>query len=404
MKKTNLTNGVIWITGFSAAGKTTLSRKVERLLKKQKISTILLDGDDLRNIFGDQWGYDQASRINLAKVYMRLCSHLSSQGHVVIIAAIAMFDEVGEWLRANIQNAMQVYLDVPHSEREVRDLQTKKIFGSNNFSEQIYDVPKNPELTIKNFGDISTDQAAEMIISRFFDIVGHSKDRGRKAHWDQYYQQSSAPKGPSSFAQAVLPSLKSGKSLLEIGSGNGRDASFFAAQGLQVIGIDRSEAAVNLCKVHHQHLPAEFYAGTLADVRPQFGRKKFDAVFTRFVLHAMPLAEEIETLAICSQLMKTGAKLFIECRSINDPLARKGEILSPTERIDGHYRRFIILDELKERLALAGFKVLNAMESNGLAAYGSDDPVVIRVTAEKMLGLERLVDSSVKDSAVAEIH
>ena len=151
MNNNNLTSGVIWITGFSAAGKTTLSRKVERLLKKQKISTILLDGDDLRNIFDGHWGYEKESRINLAHVYIRLCSHLSSQGHVVIISAIAMFNEVGDWMRANIQNAMQVYLDVPHSEREVRDLQTKKIFGSSNFSESIYDIPKNPELMIENY-------------------------------------------------------------------------------------------------------------------------------------------------------------------------------------------------------------------------------------------------------------
>ena len=83
-------NGVIWITGFSAAGKTTLSRKVETLLRKKEISTVSLDGDDLRNILGDHWGYDKTSRQDLAKIYMRLCSHLSSQGHVVIISAEMM--------------------------------------------------------------------------------------------------------------------------------------------------------------------------------------------------------------------------------------------------------------------------------------------------------------------------
>ena len=46
------TNGVIWITGFSAAGKTSLARKVENLLRKKEISTVSLDGDDLRNILG----------------------------------------------------------------------------------------------------------------------------------------------------------------------------------------------------------------------------------------------------------------------------------------------------------------------------------------------------------------
>jgi adenylylsulfate kinase-like enzyme/SAM-dependent methyltransferase len=398
MKQPNPINGVIWITGFSSSGKTTLSRKVEALLKKQKISTVLLDGDDLRNIFGDQWGYDRESRVNLARIYMRLCSHLSAQGHVVIISAIAMFDEVGDWVRANIQNSMQVYLDVPRSERESRDLQTKNISGSSNFNDTMYDIPTAPELTIKNFGGMATEEAASIIFMRFFDMAGTSKDRGRKEHWDSYYQKSIAPLQPSSFARAVLPSLKAGKNLLEIGSGNGRDAAFFASNGVNVFAIDRSEAAIRICKEQHSDLLAKFFAGTLAEVRDQFGTKKFDAVFTRFVLHAMPLSEEIETLAICSQLMKAGAKLLIECRSINDPLARKGEIISQTERIDGHYRRFIILDELKDRLSLAGFKVLSAIESDGLAAFGNDNPVVIRVTAEKMLGFVHLVNTSVVEA------
>ena len=388
MKRKNITNGVIWITGFSSSGKTTISRKVERRLKKQNINTIILDGDELRNIFGEQWGYDEKSRQNLARVYMRLCSHLSSQGYVVIIAAIAMFDETGDWLRANIQNAMQVYLDVPHGEREERDHQTKKIFGNSNFSESIYDIPQKPELTIKNYGDISTDKAAEMVVERFYEIIGHSKDRGRKAHWDLYYQKSNAPIQPSTYAESVLPFMKPGETMLEIGSGNGRDASYFAKNGMQVVAIDRSETAVKLCKDQHQNLPIEFYTGTLTDVSSKFSKKKFDAVFTRFVLHAMPLDEEIETLAICSRLMRIGGKLFIECRSINDPLSRKGEILSPTERINGHYRRFIILEELIERLTNAGFKIQSAKESQGLSAFGDDDPVVIRITAEKLIGIE----------------
>jgi bifunctional enzyme CysN/CysC len=384
MKVDHLTNGVIWITGYSAAGKTTLSRKVEGLLRKKRISTVLLDGDDLRNIFGDHWGYDRESRIKLARIYMRLCSHLSAQGHVVIISAIAMFDEIGDWMRLNIQNSMQVYLNVPRNERENRDKKTKKIYGVSNFNDEIYDVPKNPELVIENFGSTSTEQAAEIIVNRLFEIVGQSKDRGRNAHWNKYYQQSNAPLQPSPFAEKVLPSLKNCTNLLEIGTGNGRDASYFAAHGIEVVGIDRSEAAIQYCKEQHQIASTQFLVGTLADVHYEIKEKRFDAVFTRFVLHAMPLIEEIETLSICNQVMQVGAKLFIECRSIKDPLARKGEIISQTERIDGHYRRFIILDELIERLVSAGFKVLSALESDGLATLGDDDPVVIRITAEKM--------------------
>lgn len=74
---------------------------------------------------------------------------------------------------------------------------------------------------------------------------------------------------------------------------------------------------------------------------------------------------------------------FIECRSINDPLARQGEVISPTERIHGHYRRFIVADELERRLLDSGFGIVDMLESNGLARLGDDDPVVIRVTARR---------------------
>ena len=50
----------------------------------------------------------------------------------------------------------------------------------------------------------------------------------------------------------------------------------------------------------------------------------------------------------------------------------KGEILSQTERVDGHYRRFIILEEFKQRLIQIGFKIIEKIESNGLAKFGKE--------------------------------
>ena len=106
-------NGVIWITGFSSSGKTTVARKVCRILKERGLSTIFLDGDDLRSIFSNSWGYDKKDRVELAKIYFRLCSHLSSQGHTVVISAIAMYDEIRAWVKENVNGAMAVYLSVP---------------------------------------------------------------------------------------------------------------------------------------------------------------------------------------------------------------------------------------------------------------------------------------------------
>ena len=121
-------SGLIWVTGFSASGKTTISRKLENLLKKKGFKTLYLDGDDLRGIFGNSWGYKRSDRMELAYVYFRMCNHLSTQGYIVIISAVAMFEDVSTWVRENIKNSMQVYLDVPADVRRHRDSLTKGIF------------------------------------------------------------------------------------------------------------------------------------------------------------------------------------------------------------------------------------------------------------------------------------
>jgi hypothetical protein len=74
---------------------------------------------------------------------------------------------------------------------------------------------------------------------------------------------------------------------------------------------------------------------------------------------------------------------MIEARSINDPMALLGEVISPTERIHGHYRRFIVASELNDQLSSAGFVVEDSVESKGLAVFGDEDPVVLRVTARR---------------------
>ena len=95
------------------------------------------------------------------------------------------------------------------------------------------------------------------------------------------------------------------------------------------------------------------------------------------------LNEELEMLKISYKLLNKDGQLFIECRSTNDPLSQKGEILSQTERILGHYRRFIILDEFIQRLVQVGFEVVEAIENIGLAKFGEEDPMIIRVKAIK---------------------
>ena len=128
----NMTGQVIWITGLSGAGKTTLAEELNIRLKKKYIHSIVLDGDVLRNIFTTgsfcKEAYDRNSRINLALKYGILSKTLSSQGFTVIIATISMFNEIYVWNRANIKNYFEVYLKVSVDQLSMRD--QKKIYNA----------------------------------------------------------------------------------------------------------------------------------------------------------------------------------------------------------------------------------------------------------------------------------
>ncbi len=83
--------------------------------------------------------------------------------------------------------------------------------------------------------------------------------------------------------------------------------------------------------------------------------------------------------------MLPGGLLLIEVRSVKDKMCGKG---TPVEGekdawIYTHYRRFIRQNELLAELLSLGFKIDYVIESDGLAIYKDDDPVVIRVHARK---------------------
>ena len=120
-----MTGQVIWITGLSGAGKTTIANELTARLQKSGLQPILLDGDILRSLFKVPHdkidSHNRESRIKLALKYAQMCKLLSSQGFVVVIATISMFNEVYAWNRENLPNYFEVYLKVPLEELRHRD-------------------------------------------------------------------------------------------------------------------------------------------------------------------------------------------------------------------------------------------------------------------------------------------
>lgn len=106
---------VIWITGLSGSGKTSLAYELSKKLQSQDEKIVVLDGDELREVFGTveftKGNHNRETRLELSLKYSRLCQLISSQGLTVIIATISMFKEVYAWNRQHLQGYFQVYLN-----------------------------------------------------------------------------------------------------------------------------------------------------------------------------------------------------------------------------------------------------------------------------------------------------
>lgn len=116
---------VIWITGLSGAGKTTLAHETAAHLRAAGKAVVMLDGDELREVFGavaaNIQNHGREGRLTLAMQYAHLCRVIAAQGLTVVISTISLFREVHAWNRANLPGYFEVYLKVPVEELRRRD-------------------------------------------------------------------------------------------------------------------------------------------------------------------------------------------------------------------------------------------------------------------------------------------
>ena len=145
---------VIWITGLSGSGKTTIAKQIKKKFKENHLETILLDGDRLRKVFNSNNDYDRKSRLLLARQYSNLGKILSDQGFTVIISTISLFQEIHAWNRENLKNYFEIFLNIPIKELKSRD--TKSLYKDYHINRKKniagldlkIDIPKNPNITV----------------------------------------------------------------------------------------------------------------------------------------------------------------------------------------------------------------------------------------------------------------
>ncbi len=161
---------VVWIIGMSGAGKTVIGKEIYIMLKEKLSNLIFLDGDDFRNILGDDLGYSLDERKKNADRICRMCKFLNDQEINVICCILSLFQESRDWNRKNIEEYYEVFINVSFEElvkRDSKELYKKALNGEikNVVGVDInFQPPVNPDLEIINEGDETIEQLANKIL------------------------------------------------------------------------------------------------------------------------------------------------------------------------------------------------------------------------------------------------
>jgi len=149
---------IVWLIGLSGAGKSTLASEIVAGANREGSKTILLDGDVIREIFGNDLGYSMEDRLKNAQRICQLGKFLDNQGLNVVTAILSLFPENRELNRENIENYYEVFIDSPIEslvERDSKGLYAK--FNRGEISEVVgmdinFPKPEKADLIIKNIG------------------------------------------------------------------------------------------------------------------------------------------------------------------------------------------------------------------------------------------------------------
>lgn len=203
-------------------------------------------------------------------------------------------------------------------------------------------------------------------------------------YWNRYYKKVSHIK-PSKFALDVAKELKSTDILLDIGCGDGRDSKYFISKGVYTIGVDISCSAIKKLRSLSNALFLCYDLDDLCtnELLLNLLSNSVDAVYIRFLLHAVNKTLQNKLLHLAYILLKPGGKLFIETRTHLDELNGKGTQTKDGGFITTHYRRFINPAKLSKFVSSLGFTIYYCNISRKYATYKKECPPVLRIKARK---------------------
>ena len=167
---------VLWFTGLSGSGKSTIANIVEKKLAARGRHTFLLDGDNVRHGLNRDLGFTEADRIENIRRVGEVARLMADAGLIVLTAFISPFRAEREIVRNMLPEGefIEVFIDTPLADAEKRDpkgLYAKARAGEiKNFTgiDSPYEVPDDAEIVIDTLA-VSAEEAAERIIAELIE-------------------------------------------------------------------------------------------------------------------------------------------------------------------------------------------------------------------------------------------
>lgn len=158
---------LIWITGLAGSGKTTLAVELVAAMKKTGGCPVLIDGDHVRELFGNDLRYTPEDRLKNAYRIAKLCHWLTDQGIDVVCATVSLFHEIHDYNRDMNANYTEIVLDVDYeilkrrNKKNLYDEAAAEVVGRDQYAQ----FPRNPSYVIKNNDEVDLEENIKNIIN-----------------------------------------------------------------------------------------------------------------------------------------------------------------------------------------------------------------------------------------------
>ena len=164
---------MLWFTGLSGSGKSTIAVRVHEELVKRGLDVEYIDGDALREVFPNT-GFTRAEREEHLRRTGYMASRLAAHGVTVVASFVSPYRESRDFIRKLCPSFAEIYVATPLEERERRDV--KGLYARarrgevRNFTgiDDPYEVPEHPELTLDT-RILSVEQSVARVLALYED-------------------------------------------------------------------------------------------------------------------------------------------------------------------------------------------------------------------------------------------